>query len=113
MGDDVYYRIEDPYYTLSGAIPHLMSDGLGGYGPRDYTYLGARNIAVDLVETQKGINFISIKNLFRNFLDVFLPSILFARQYFLYRSSTVTFNIARTMVSWFLYNHKRCWDVKN
>jgi hypothetical protein len=63
-GGATYYRTQDGYHTFSGDSCHLMSDGKGGYGPRSYTYLGARNLdpTKDFIETQRGINFLSINN---------------------------------------------------
>ena len=52
----------DSFYDLDGSVPIVMSDGESGYGPKSYTYLGARNAAKDFVETQKGINMFSVNN---------------------------------------------------
>lgn len=60
--DPINYKLTDSYYNLSGNIPIVMSDGLNGYGPRSYTYLGARTPSLDFVETKKGINMFSINN---------------------------------------------------
>ncbi len=62
FGDGGYYKISDSYYDLSGVVPIVLSDGLNGYGPRSYTYLGSREPSVDYIETQKGINMFSINN---------------------------------------------------
>jgi len=35
---------------------------LNGYGPKSYTYLGARDSSVDFIETQKGLNMFSVNN---------------------------------------------------
>ena len=61
-GDGYYYRTADESYSLSGAAPLVLSDGENGYGPRDYTYLGARNPSKDLIETQRGVNLFSVNN---------------------------------------------------
>ena len=60
--DTKYYLISPKSYNLSGEFPHTMSDSLNGYGPRSYTYLGARNSSKDMVETQQGINLLSVNN---------------------------------------------------
>jgi len=57
-----YYKTSDSFYDLDGSVPIVMSDGESGYGPKSYTYLGARNAAKDFVETQKGINMFSVNN---------------------------------------------------
>lgn len=61
-GDSLYYRESDGYYSFSTSNPQES-----GYGPKSYTYLGARNPTSDLIETQKGINFLSINQ----YADVF------------------------------------------
>jgi len=62
VGSGYYYRVSDESYSLSGQAPLVMEDGLRGYGPRSYTYLGARNDTKDLIETQKGVNLYSVNN---------------------------------------------------
>jgi hypothetical protein len=61
-GDDYYYRVTDGEYSLSGSAPTISFDGLNGYGPKNYTYLGARNPPKDLIETQRGVNLFSVNN---------------------------------------------------
>ena len=56
------YKKNDAYYEMSGIYPYVLSDGLAGYGPKSYTYLGARNPSKDFIETQKGVNLFSINN---------------------------------------------------
>jgi len=61
--EGAYYKKSDAYYDLeTGASPIIMPDGLDGYGPRSYTYLGARDASVDFIETQKGVNLLSVNN---------------------------------------------------
>lgn len=49
-------------YIMSGAYPLLFPDNENGFGPTNYTYLGARNKRVDYLEHYQGINTFSVDN---------------------------------------------------
>lgn len=55
-------QTSDAAVVLTGQYPSVMSDGQIGYGPRDYTYIGARNNQKDFIETIKGVNLFSTNN---------------------------------------------------
>lgn len=80
--DDTTHIVEKEKYELNGGYPFFLSDTGLGYGPRDYTYLGARDSGKDYVEIQRGINPLSLNN-FANVeyaenqngrVGIFLPS---------------------------------------
>lgn len=57
-----YHKTSDSSFELTGTYPCLSEDLNIGYGPRSYTYLGARNYTKDFVETIKGVNLFSTNN---------------------------------------------------
>ncbi len=61
-GDDIERTISEESYELAGGYPFYLSDTGLGYGPRSYTYLGARDSGEDYVEIQKGVNPLSVAN---------------------------------------------------
>lgn len=63
LGPGDYHKTKNESYELeTGVIPIILSDGLDGYGPKSYTYLGARDNSTDFIETQKGVNLFSVNN---------------------------------------------------
>ena len=70
-GEAKQYFDQYGFYDISGSLPIVAPDGLIGYGPNSYTYLGARHYRNDVMETHMGINLFSASN-FAD-IDVFSP----------------------------------------
>jgi len=70
-GETKEYFKEYGFYEISGSLPIVAPDGLMGYGPTSYTYLGARHYRNDVMETHMGVNLFSASN-FAD-IDVFSP----------------------------------------
>jgi hypothetical protein len=64
--------VSEESLSSSGVYPLVLKDGNLGYGPRSYTYLGARSSS-DFVETIQGVNLFSTNNFCGVYYDEVYP----------------------------------------